>query len=283
MSDVIHIAQRRFGIHEYGDKNGFPVFYFHGFPGSRLDGDALNFNEQTVNSNFRIIAIDRPGIGLSDYQPKRTLLDWGSDIASIADILHINSFSVLGFSGGAPYALACAFKIPHRVSSVGFVSGMGPIDYNESKKDHAMIIPRQIRLIRKFIATSLYKNILNRPGRISKGMRIILPKADVEYFSKGNVNNISLFFSENFKQGPKGFLEEAEICRRPWGFRLSAIHTRVHVWQGVDDRNVSIRSAKRIAQELPDCHLHIIENEGHFSLIGKRLNSILQELLVKTR
>jgi pimeloyl-ACP methyl ester carboxylesterase len=279
MADVIHINDRQIAIHEYGDKNGFPVFYFHGFPGSRLDGCILNFNEQARKGNFRIVAVDRPGIGLSDYQPKRNLLDWGNDIGAIADKLNIDSFSVMGFSGGAPYALSCAVGIPHRIHSVAFISGMGPIDYRESRKDNAMLIPRQIGLIRRLIARSLCKSVSNKPERISRNMKRILSKPDVEYFSEdGNMDKIQLLFSENFRQGIKGFLKEAEIYRRPWGFDLRSVERPIYVWQGTADRNVSISSARRISQEIPDCKATFIEGEGHFSLIGKHLGSILAQL-----
>jgi pimeloyl-ACP methyl ester carboxylesterase len=279
MPDIININNTQIGIHEYGDKNGFPVFYFHGFPGSRLDGYILNFKEHIKNGNFRVIAVDRPGIGLSDYQPERKLLDWSDDMARIADKLNINTFSVIGFSGGAPYTLSCASGIPDRIHSVGFISGMGPIDFKESKKDNAMLIPRQIPLIRRLIASSLYKSVRNNPGKISRNMRRILPRADVEYFSQdGNIDKIQLLFSENLKQGVKGFLQEAEIYRQPWGFKLSAIKTRVHLWQGTEDRNISVRSARRLSQEIPDCKASFIQGEGHFSLIGKYLNNILREL-----
>jgi pimeloyl-ACP methyl ester carboxylesterase len=279
MTDVMHINGKQVGVHEYGAENGFPVFYFHGFPGSRLDGYALSFEDHARKGNFRIIAVDRPGIGLSDYQPERNLLDWSHDIAEIADNLSLDTFSVIGFSGGAPYALSCAAGIPHRIHSVGFISGMGPIDYKESKRDNAMLIPRQIGFIRRFIARFLHKSVLNRPDRISKNMKRILPRADVEFFSEnGGMDKLELFFTENFKQGINGFLKEAEIYGRPWGFKPALIRGRVSVWQGTLDRNVSVRTARRISQEIPDCKANIIAGEGHFSLIGKHLNRILDEL-----
>jgi pimeloyl-ACP methyl ester carboxylesterase len=279
MIDVIEIKNRRIGIHQYGNKDGIPVFYCHAFPGSRLDGNVLNFNEHAIKADVRIIAVDRPGIGLSDYQSKRSLLDWGDDISVIADKLNINKFSIVGFSGGGPYALSCASKMPERIHSVGFVSGMGPIEYKESKKDNAMLIPRQISLLRKVIATAIDKSIRHTPGIITQAMRTILPKADVDYLCEdGNIHKLQLFFSENFKQGGDGFLKESEIYRQPWGFELSRIKPRVHLWQGGVDRNVGVRSARKIAQEIPDCKVHFMDDEGHFSLIGKYLGDILEEL-----
>ena len=37
------------------------------------------------------MTIDRPGHGLSDFQPERTLLDWPEDVAALADHLEIRT------------------------------------------------------------------------------------------------------------------------------------------------------------------------------------------------
>src|SRR5947209_6974833 len=76
----------------------------------------------------RVITVDRPGMGLSDFQPGRKVLDWPADVAALADALGLNRFAVLGFSGGCPFALACAFRLPERVTVLGIVSGVVPDD-----------------------------------------------------------------------------------------------------------------------------------------------------------
>lgn len=54
------------GYAGYGDPAGRPIFCFHGIPGSRI---AFDPHASTVNA--RLIAVDRPGIGLSDAKPGR--------------------------------------------------------------------------------------------------------------------------------------------------------------------------------------------------------------------
>jgi pimeloyl-ACP methyl ester carboxylesterase len=68
---------------------------------------------------------------LSTHRPDRTLLNFANDIARIADMLYINRFSVLGLSGGGPYALATAFKFPNRVKSVALIGSTGPATLKE--------------------------------------------------------------------------------------------------------------------------------------------------------
>ncbi len=43
---------RFLGFAEYGDPHGKPVFYFHGFPGSRLE--AGRFHENAVSCHCRL-------------------------------------------------------------------------------------------------------------------------------------------------------------------------------------------------------------------------------------
>ena len=279
MSDAIEINNGKIGIQEYGSRNGLPIFYFHGFPGSRLDGEFLDFNQHAKDANFRIIALDRPGIGLSDYKPERKLLDWSADVQSIADVLSIETFSVVGFSGGGPYALASAFAMPHRIRAVGFVSGMGPFEYKESRNDNAMFIPRQIQLIRRIIASTLYKQTRRKADNIVKNQIRLLPKVDVEYLSsQDKKQKMASVYAEHFKQGPQGFFKETEIYRQPWGFALSDIKPKVHVWHGAADRNVSVATARRMMHAIPNCNGNLLEQEGHFSLIGKYFKDILQQL-----
>ncbi len=56
-------------------------------------------------------------MGLSTFKPYRRLLDWPDGVVELADNLPLDRFAVVGFSGGGPYALACAYKIPHRLTA----------------------------------------------------------------------------------------------------------------------------------------------------------------------
>jgi pimeloyl-ACP methyl ester carboxylesterase len=57
---------RRLGYAEYGDPQGLPVFFFHGTPGSRFECGHADIADDFRRAGARLIAPDRPGIGLSD-------------------------------------------------------------------------------------------------------------------------------------------------------------------------------------------------------------------------
>ena len=116
---------RRLGYAEYGDPEGKPLFYCHGFPASRLEAALLDPSAR--KAGVRVVAADRPGCGLSDFQPDRRIGDWPGDVVELAGALGIDRFAVVGVSGGGPYALACARKIPQRLTAAAVVCGLGPV------------------------------------------------------------------------------------------------------------------------------------------------------------
>lgn len=71
-SQIISLPDgRRLSYLEFGDADGHPVFYFHGSPSSYFE--PLLIGEEIFREhNLRIIAVNRPGIGNSDFQKKRS-------------------------------------------------------------------------------------------------------------------------------------------------------------------------------------------------------------------
>ena len=76
---------RRIGFSEFGDRQGRPVFYSHGFPGSRLQVRLAD--RISRDSQVRFIGIDRPGYGRHSFKPAGTFIDWANDAAELADAL----------------------------------------------------------------------------------------------------------------------------------------------------------------------------------------------------
>ncbi|MEZ5448790.1 MAG: hypothetical protein R3E89_07250 [Thiolinea sp.] len=64
--------QRRLAYSEYGDRDGRPLFYFHGMPASRLE--AVLLEAAASRLGLRIIAADRPGFDTLIFSPAVSLM-----------------------------------------------------------------------------------------------------------------------------------------------------------------------------------------------------------------
>jgi pimeloyl-ACP methyl ester carboxylesterase len=102
------------------------VLHFHGDPDSRLQ---FPDPQAAVELHVRVLTIDRPGVGGSDPQPGHRIVDWSSDVLVLADALGLERFGVVGWSAGAPYALACAATIPERLTGVAITTSASAFSY----------------------------------------------------------------------------------------------------------------------------------------------------------
>lgn len=273
---------RLLGYAEYGKADGKPLFYFHGLPGSRLDAKLMEpVSERT---NARIIAIDRPGFGLSDFLPGRRLLDWPDDVCQLADALRLDRFSVIGVSGGGPYVAVCALKIPDRLHSAGIVCGLGPPDVPGATRGMKGLGRFGLYLSRRapWALTPFYNaavGLLRRdPGRfhlagaISGPDRPVLSRVDIR-----SILNASFF--ETVRNGVEGGVWELSLHGRPWGFSLEQIPMEVHLWHGDLDYTVPPCMARYQADTIPRCRARFLPDDGHFSLPINHAEEILRTLL----
>ena len=274
---------RCLGFAEVGDARGRPVFYCHGFPGSRLE--AVASDGDAARLGLRVIAADRPGFGLSDHKPGRTFLDWPDDLAELADALGIERFIVLGVSGGGPYALACAHRIPQRLAAVGIVSGLAPLRAPGATRGMRHLTRFGLHLSRWAapLARSVYSlvapRMVTRRQFLLRRMAAMLPAPDGQAVSRTRLGPIVLdSFCEGLRNGPQGAARDLTLFGRPWGFRLGDVALPVRLWHGEVDDIVPVGMGRHVAEALPDCRPTYYPNEGHFSIIANHLADILGTL-----
>jgi len=263
---------RRLGYAEYGDPAGSPLLYFHGLPSSRLEAALCEGAGRRLG--IRILAVDRPGYGLSDFQPGRRLCDWPDDVSTLAESLGIGRFAVMGVSGGGPYALACAWKIPEKLSAVKVVGGLAPLDQPETL--HAMrwharlafkLARRSYALLWLVHGATLGGAIRMLPAVGYEWQRVNGSAADRAVLARDRVKRIMLAtLRESVRQGVRGPLWDVMLYARAWGFRLEDIGIPVTLWHGTADRLVPPAHARVVAGALPHARLNVVEGEGHFSL-----------------
>ena len=270
----------------YGDKNGVPVFYFHGGQESRLSSAFMD--STAIRLGIQIIAPERPGVGLSSFQKNRTLLDYPDDIAQLADHLEINSFSVFGLSGGGPHVLACAHKLNHRLRKVVIVSGTAPHDYKGKlrgmwfpvKLVHWFANSKEDKNLRGFIANDS-KTLSKKPHRRLRQLQRFLPKPDRKLLKEQPEYGIDFIIGsqEAYKQGIDAVVQEWQLYVRDWGFALDEIEIPITLWYGDKDKMTPKYRGIHLNKVLPNSELNLLQDEGHFSLIRNHLDTILEGLL----
>jgi pimeloyl-ACP methyl ester carboxylesterase len=266
---------RKLGFREYGNHKGKPLFFFHGWPSSRFHGSAIDDTAKELG--IRVISVDRPGMGLSDFQPNRKLLDWPNDLLDLANQLKINKFSVIGVSGGGPYSAVCAYKIPERLYKVGIVVGLAPTCVKGILNGMGSVtkigwmsyswssVFAYIGTVIHFITARYFHSLIKLTFK-SDFDRKLIPD---EYPSEA---------IEPFRQGVKGSAQELSIYSHGWGFSVKDIKMKVALWYGEKDKNVPLAMAKYYENNIPNNKLVIFKSEGHL-IIGKHAREILTMLV----
>ena len=259
------------GVSEWGDLDGRPVVLLHGTPGSRLccpDGAA------TEAAGVRLLTMDRPGYGRSDPRPNGTVWDWVDDFVDLIDQLEVPSAPVVGWSGGGPYALACAVRAPGRVPVIGLAASVGPTRLVPDALDS---YPASDRAASELLAR-------DRDAGASAVRELFAWYSDAGWEamfgeSWGDVDDrviedpttlvaVREWMQEGARQGPVGFVDDWVVLESPWGFTVAEVRQPVHVWWGSEDPAVSRSHTDYLARTLPRSILHIYENEGHMFPIG---------------
>lgn len=251
---------------EQGDPDGIPVLGCHGSPSSRLERhveDPADYRRWGI----RLLVPDRPGFGRSDPHTGRRVLDWTADVGQLIDRLSIDRFAVLSLSGGAAYALACAREFGDRVRSVGVLGGAPPPDV---PWPWPRSVPGAVRaaLHRPTPAALLqpvFAPLAVRPGLLPRYLQVRLNRADRRVIGRPAVRQILAdTFTEGLRSGPAALAEDRALLFRPWGFPLSDVRQRVHLWHGTQDWQVPVAAGRVLAAMLPSCTGHWFPGEGHF-------------------
>jgi pimeloyl-ACP methyl ester carboxylesterase len=272
---------------EYGDANGVPVMFCHGWPSSCTMAQLTE--EPARELGVHIISPDRPGISGSSLQPNRKLADWPRVIERVLDHVGIGEFRALAISGGAPYAYALAATMPERVRAIAIVGGAIPMAELEDARGllplyRWMLALNRSRpqLLRRLFCMARPILALRPPVRLRPLLlkMLMLRPCDAESLRDAAAFE-AIFESQRraWRGSAEGVMADAQIYAHPWGFSLEDVHVPVRLWHGKQDRAFSVHLAEEVAKRLPDCNARFIDNAGHYSLPIRHMRDILQDLI----
>lgn len=287
IEDILKLRDGRLlGYGIYGNPGGMPVFDFHGIPGSRRE--AALIAEFLGRDDLCFIGFDRPGYGRSTPKRGFKITDLPQDVTALADHLNIERFIIFGYSGGGPFALACAWQIPERIRATGIVSGVGPSEIgsqgmhesNRKKFDMAQRLPWLARLM----LSAAFSTMQRHPEKLSAQIRTIwqqMPDPDRKALQDpAFADGILAVTRDAVRHTVDGWVNEEILMALPWHFDLRDICCpNVYLWHGGMDRNVPIAMGRAVAKRLPGCQASFLEEEGHLSLLYNHGSEIIETLV----
>lgn len=257
---------------EWGDPDGFPAFYFHGTPSSRLEGVFAAGAAQ--RQGLRLIAVDRPGYGHSTFQPGRRFVDWPADVCALADGLGVDGFGVVGHSGAGPHLLACGALIsPTRLRFIGALGPWGPLvtpeiiaSLSPTDSFYAWAAQRGSWPFRAAFGPVGWC-VKYAPGLFCRMLSASLPEVDREHMrDEVFLRHFRAIQREAFRQGGRGGAYELFLDYLPWGFEAADVAVPTHIWQGDRDNFIPREMGEYLARAIPDADLHWSAGKGHFAI-----------------
>jgi len=274
VTQVVKAADgRRLAVETSGKPDGAPVFLLHGMPGGRNGPRPRGI--VLYRLGIHLISYDRPGYGGSDRQLDRTVADTAGDVAAIAGFLDIDRFGVVGRSGGAPHALACAAVLGERVYSAAALGSLAPFDaegldwyggmadsnveaYRDAKADEDLAAElarraRQVRSDPESLLRSLWPELVSHDRKVvgDIALRRILAET----------------YAEALQESATGWIDDVLALRRTWGFKLSEITSPVMLWHGGDDVVSPASHTRWLAGQIDGSTLEVQSGAAHFSAV----------------
>jgi pimeloyl-ACP methyl ester carboxylesterase len=263
----------RLAYSRYGRYGPIKLFYFHGSPGSRLEAQTLA--QQLDTTRFDLVAIDRPGMGLSHFEPGYDLASHSSDILALADDLGWSEYAAIGYSGGAATLYSLAAAAQNRMRFGLDVSGWAPVADNAELARMIQPIDRVFSRLAKIcpylvnlgfwpLAAASQRKDADRlmsllEASFSESDRALL---DIEFHRDQLLETVR----EAFRQGRSGATRDAVLRFRPWGFDLADLNIPFLLVQGDADQIVPFEIAQWKQRRLRYAHLYRIGNAGHLGL-----------------
>lgn len=273
------------GLHlSYGElgQAGSPVvMYFHGTPGSRFELALAVPALRRSRLRVRVISLNRPGYGKSSFEPSRGFLRWAEILEEAADRLGLDRFSVLGASGGSPFALACAFSLADRVDRVGIVAGVAPPETPGMSEAAAIAQEHDSPRLRAVRYGSLHlATRAGLTGAMTRRLIASLGSSDrMALADPWSTKSLEMVVEEGFAQWGKAATLEAGLFMRPWDFDLAQISQQVRIWHGTEDTRIPAEVATGLAGRIPEADCVLWPHDGHFSwATSDRIASVVEFL-----
>lgn len=267
-----------------GPADGIPFVWHHGTPGCSYQPA----DKQRVlhERGLRLVSYSRAGAAGSTRNKGRTVASIADDVAAIADHLGADEILTGGGSGGGPHALATGAGLPDRVLAVlavccvkpyvdqpDFLEGMGSANVEE----FSLALEGEDALL-PFLEADREGMIDADADSVIRTLDSLLPDVDRACLT-GEVGADLLANLQGGVEELYGWLDDDLAFTRDWGFALDDIRVPTYLWQGSEDLMVPFHHGQWLARNLPGVVPHLIDGEGHLSIVVGAFEQMVDELV----
>ncbi|MCW5906499.1 MAG: alpha/beta hydrolase [Chitinophagales bacterium] len=237
-------------LHYTDEGSGFPVLMIHGFGGSYTNFSKL---AELMKNDYRVIRIDLPGFGLSDFPEVKEnhdfLQEYRDYLSFILDTLHLDSVYVIGNSMGGAMAWACAADHPDKVQKIVLLDAAG----YDTEKAAAKLLMFKFKSVGKIF---------------EKGMPLFmswqgLQKAyfrDDELLEENVVRNNKFTNREGNLQHMLNLAKAAQFPDTAW---IQQVQCPALIVWGVEDEIIPVEHAQRFKRDIKNSEVVLFDRCGH--------------------
>jgi pimeloyl-ACP methyl ester carboxylesterase len=240
--------------------------WHHGTP--NLGVPPAPLTEVSARLGIRWLSYDRPGYGRSTPQPGRDVAAAAGWAAVVADAAGVDSFAVVGHSGGGPHALACAALRPDRVLGLVTLAGLAPfgaagLDWFDG------MYPSSAASLRAA-----------RQGRAAKEAYEANAGFDAEMFTAadhaaldGDWTWLNEVVGPALANGPGALIDDDLAYVHPWGFEPAPLACPALLVHGRADRIVPVAHSRWLAAAT-GAEAWLDSADGHVSVLRRAADAL---------
>jgi proline-specific peptidase len=264
---LVDVGDTRLWLVERGDPEGLPLFLLHGGPG--LDHTEFGGFLDPLGDELRLLLVDQRAQGLSDWDaaPETwTIEQMARDVSSLAGVLGLSRYAVLGHSYGAFVALRHAIDGDAGLAGTIVSSGVPSSRYLAAVETN----------LAGFEPVELREQVQQSWARESEARThedVVSLFVDQLPFHFADPRDPRIALAVDSMQGARFNADvlrvgaETEYGGLEIENRLGEVHAPMLVLAGRHDRVCVVEGAEAIAAGVPGAELVVLEQSAHMGFI----------------
>lgn len=247
-------------IHYTDEGTGLPVLMVHGFGGSYTNFSKL---ADLMKNDYRVIRIDLPGFGLSDFpqikEGENFLQDYRDYISFILDTLHLDSVYVIGNSMGGAVTWMSAVDHPDKVKKIVLLD---PAGY-DSEKIAGKLAMFKFKSVRQIF---------------DKGMPLFMSRQGLQraYFKDDQLREENIIRNNKFtnREGNLGHMLQLAMANQfPDTSFIQKVQCPTLIVWGSEDEIIPVEHAARFHRDIKGSELVLFDQCGHCPMMEEPMKT----------